>query len=131
MATKGRKKPAGRSGADELLIAKLAMGMTIQAAALEVGISERTAHRRLEEPAFRARVNAARSEMVRNTIGSLAAVGQLAVARLHRLLEDPSSSVCLGAARTLLDAMFRGHEHEILEQRIAELERRLNEGDGP
>jgi hypothetical protein len=129
MATKGRKKPAGRSGADDLLVANLAMGMTIQAAAEGAGISERTAHRRLEDPAFRARVNAARSELVRNTIGSLAAVGQLAVARLHRLLEDPSSSVCLGAARTILDSMFRGHEVETLEQRISDLEKRIG-GNG-
>ena len=54
------------------LIAALAGGATVQAAAEQTGMAERTVYRRLEDPAFKARVSEARSEMLSRAVGNLA-----------------------------------------------------------
>src|SRR5262245_42645707 len=69
VADKGRR---GRSDADEALALALAGGQTIREAAAQVGVSERTAHRRLDDPKFRARVVELRSLVVMRAAGLLA-----------------------------------------------------------
>lgn len=47
----------GRRNADEALLAALACGATVENAARTVGISARTAHRRLKEEGFQKRAS--------------------------------------------------------------------------
>ncbi len=61
-----------RKSADAALIAALATGATRQEAAKAAGISETTVYRRLADPAFRRRVNDARSELIDAAVGRLA-----------------------------------------------------------
>jgi hypothetical protein len=53
--TSGKERPKRRKGQDELLVA-LAAGRTFKKAALEAGVSERTARSRWAEPEFQKRL---------------------------------------------------------------------------
>jgi hypothetical protein len=121
-----------RKSADDALALALASGSTVQAAAQQVGISDRTAYRRLEDPAFRARVDQARDEMLRQTIGRLSALGTEAVTALVTLMKsaDSTDAIKLGAVRTALDNLFRGHEQFTLVRQIEDLRRLLEEVQG-
>jgi hypothetical protein len=112
----------GRKKADDALVFALSAGASAAGAARHAGVSERTVYRRLADPAFRARVDAARSEMVQQVVGRLAAVGTIASQTLQELLGSESEAIRLGAARAALDFMFRGHEQDVLARRIAALE---------
>jgi hypothetical protein len=116
---------AGNSGKrhnDEALITALAAGGNVAAAARHAHVSERTVRRRLQDPAFRARVDEARGELVRAAVGRLAAVGALAADKLHALIGNAKSeTVQLGAARSVLEYMLRGCETEVLARQLAEL----------
>src|SRR5439155_5083923 len=91
-------------------------------AAQHADVCERTVRRRLEDAAFRARVDDARAELVRQTVGRLAAIGTLAGSTLHGLLAaEVPAGVRLGASRAVLEFMFRGHEVETLARQVAEL----------
>lgn len=111
----------GKKGDDALVVA-LASGATVTLAARKAGLSDRTARRRLADAAFRLRVSGARSELVRRAVGKLAGAGALAVKTLRTLAKDATSEqVRLGAARALLEAMFRGHEGETLAREFEDL----------
>ena len=62
----------GRRKGDSGLVAALAGGATVRDAARSAGVSERTAHRRLEDAAFARRVSEARAELIARTVGTLA-----------------------------------------------------------
>jgi hypothetical protein len=93
MAENGRRK-----GDDALLLA----GKTIRDAATEARIGERTANRRLADPAFRRRVSELRAEMVAQALGRLAEGMAEVGDKLRELLNAESESVRLGACRALL-----------------------------
>jgi hypothetical protein len=118
----------GRKNVDEALLLALAAGASAAHAAQKAGVSERTARRRLADPAFRARVGAERSRMVADAVGRLAALGTLAADELHRLIrEGENDQVKLGAARGALGVMLRGHEHEVLARQVEDLRRQVEE----
>jgi len=101
---------AGRHNADELLVLALARGLTVEQAAAEAGVSPRTAHRRLADPAFRPRIAAAQGKAVAQAIGLLAD-GTIEAARvLRELLGQEQPAVRLNAARTLLQLYPRSTE---------------------
>ncbi len=112
--------------ADEALIRALACGATVENAARKAGMGERTAYRRLENPEFGARVNAARAEVVERITGLLTGGGLLSVKTLIDLQQDAatSPSVRRGAARDVL-AMGIRYRDQDLEARVAELENRM------
>ena len=114
-----------RRNADLALVAALAGGATVQEAARTAGVSESTAYRRLNDPAFRQRVAEARSEMLSRAIGTLARVSTAAAITLAQLLKAEAESVRLGAARSVLEMAVKFHETEQLEQRIAALEEQI------
>jgi hypothetical protein len=121
----------GRQNADSALLAALASGLTIQKAAEQAGVSERTAHRRLRSDRFRAQVDQARTEAVSRTVGKLADLGTEAVDGVKALASSATSeSVKLGALRTVLEYLFRGHEQYILARQLEELNQRLDEVKG-
>jgi hypothetical protein len=89
----------GRKRADETLLLALACGATVEGAARQAGVSERTAHRRLKEPAFQARLQAFRDDMLQRTAATLTAASQEAAKTLVKLLQAQTPSAQLGAAR--------------------------------
>jgi len=117
-------KPTGDLWAgDDALVAALAAGSTVPDAAKRANMSERTARRRLDDPAFRRRVSEARGELYSAAMGRLAAVATKAADTLEKLLTSTRDAVALGAARSILELGQRLRESVELEQRIAALER--------
>jgi hypothetical protein len=117
----------GRRNADETLALALATGQTLRAAAEAIGIGERTATRRWADAAFRRRVAELRGDMVQRSLGRMADGMSDAAAKLRELLGAESETVRLGAARALLELGVKLRESVELEERLAELERRLAE----
>src|SRR5262245_54699137 len=116
----------GRHSADDALLRALACGATIESAARSAGISESTAYRRLNEPAFRRRLQDLRADMVQRTAGALTAAAQEAVRTLLALQKDDQPApVRLGAARAVLEIGVKLREAAELEGRLAALEGQL------
>jgi lambda repressor-like predicted transcriptional regulator len=108
---------------DAALVAALAGGASIKEAATRAGLSERTAHRRLDEPAVRAQVAAARADMVASAGGVLARAATAAAATLSHLMSSTyPPSTRLAAARSVLELGSRLREAEEFEARLAALE---------
>ena len=122
-------KHSGRRNADEQLLLGLACGATVEAAARQAGVSLSTAHRRLQDPDFRRRLDDLRADMLRRTAGMLAAAAGEAVKTLLALQKDTvQAAVRLGAARAILEVGLRVREAADFERRLGELERRA---EGP
>ncbi len=120
MADKPRKKME-----DALLLA-LACGATVEAAARQCGLSERTVYRRLHEADFRARLQALQADMVQRTAGALTAAATEGVRTLLDLLKPASPpAVRLGAARAVLELGMKVRDAAELAERIAALEAQL------
>jgi hypothetical protein len=112
----------GRQNADDLLAAALATGATIRDGASLAGIGERTAHRRVSDPSFRARVARMRARTVEAAMGRLTEGMVGAADTLRQLLEAESETVRLGAARSVLEFGVRLRETVDFEARLAALE---------
>ena len=88
---------------DRLLLAALGAGESYSEAARTAGVAKATVARRMEDPAFRARVDQTRQETVDTTIGLLATASAGAVEVLMNLMNTAKSeSVRLRAAQALL-----------------------------
>jgi hypothetical protein len=117
MPAKMRKK------AEDALLLALACGATVESAARQCRVSERTVFRRLAEPAFQQRLREMRADMVQRTTGALTAAGTEAVRALLELLKpNQTASVRLGAARAVLELGMKQREHCDFEERLAALE---------
>jgi hypothetical protein len=112
----------GRHNGDAALIAALAGGATVQQAATMAHLGERTAYRRLAEPAFRRQVDRGRDESIARAVGQLAEASTEAVATLRALLSAESASVRLGACRAILELGMKLRENHELATRLAALE---------
>jgi hypothetical protein len=99
-----------RSSADAALIAALASGLTVQDAATQAHVSERTARRRLE------------TVMLERAIGRLVDATTDAADTLRSLLNADSESVRHVAAKTLIESASKGLELLDLVDRVAALE---------
>jgi hypothetical protein len=122
----------GRKNADEALLLALACGATVEQAAQKAGVSARTAHRRLADPAFRHRVQVARGEMVQRSAAMLTAAALEAVKTLLTLQHAAvPAAVRLGAARAVLEIGVKLREMADVEERLTALERRLATAAGP
>jgi hypothetical protein len=118
----GRPK-SYRKKEDESLVLALACGASVEAAARQCQLHERTVYRRLEDPAFRARVQEARGEMVKRSAGLLTAAAGESVRTLMALQKAPTPpAVRLGAARAVLELGIKVRELVDLETRIVALE---------
>lgn len=115
-----------RTRADDVLMLALACGATVEGAARKAGVSERTAYRRLDEPGFRAQLNALRSQMVERAAGMLTAGGMESVKTLVSLQEASMPAAArLGAAKATLELGLKLRQRAELEERLAALEERL------
>jgi uncharacterized small protein (DUF1192 family) len=117
MSTPRRKK------SEDALLLALACGASVENAARQCGLSDRTVYRRLTEPDFRQRLQELRAEIVQRTAGALTAAATEAVRTLLELQKPAhSGTVRLGAARAILELGMKIREVAELEARIAALE---------
>ena len=117
----------GRQSADDRLAAELAAGKTVRDACGSVGISERTAHRRLADATFRAKVNEARRSIVSAATGRLADGMNEACDVLRELFRHADAAICLRAADKLLAHGLNLRKHAELEDVMQDLERQISE----
>jgi hypothetical protein len=120
MAARPRKK------ADEALLLTLACGATVESAARQCRLCERTVYRRLADPDFQCWLQQVRADMVQRTAGMLTAAAGEAVKTLLALQkESEPAAVRLGAARAVLEIGLKLREAATLEGRLAALEQQL------
>ena len=122
-------RPLRAAKVDEGVVLALACGATVEGAARQAKVSDRTIYRRLKDPAFRARVSEARAEMVTRASGMLtAAAGESVRTLLALQKESVTPAVRLGAARAVLELGLKIRELVELEGRIAALEQQAGVG---
>jgi hypothetical protein len=115
---------------DEILLATLACGATLEAAAQKAGVSRGTVQRRLLEPDFRARLQELSADMVKRSSRTLTAASTEAIKTLLALQQSSTPyATRLGAARAILEIGIKLREVADLEERLAAVESRLNERD--
>ncbi len=107
---------------DEILAAHLAAGLTVQEAAEAARLSPRTVGRKLQEPAFRRRLQEIRAEIADRVCGQLVNAATEAARVLQELLSASSDNIRLSAAKEILSAASRARSDGEFEQRIRELE---------
>jgi hypothetical protein len=91
-------------------------------------MSRRTAHRRLADETFKRRLKEFSAAMAKRTTGMLTAASPESVKTLLRLHDSSNPpGVQLGAARSVLQLGMKQREYTELEERLAELERRVAE----
>jgi len=117
-------RPQRKKNEESLLLA-LACGATVESAARQCGLSDRTVYRRLEDAAFKKRLERVRADMVGRSAGMLTAAGGESVRTLMALQKDSTPAVRLGAARTILEMGLKIRQMVDLEQRLEELEELL------
>lgn len=112
-----------RANAKSAVLAALAAGLTVQEAAKQCGVGERTIYRWKRNPDFAKAVDDARTELIGRTVGRLSDSATTAVQTLRELLSPTQPpSVRLGAAKAVLELGVRLRESEELARRIAALE---------
>jgi hypothetical protein len=109
---------------EQAFLLALAFGATVENAARKAGVSERSAYRRLEDPAFRARRDQLRFDTVLRISGMLTGGGLGSVKSLVDLRDDASvtPAVRRRAARDVLELGVTYRDAAGLEQRVAALE---------
>jgi hypothetical protein len=125
MAREQRKK------ADQPLLLALACGASVESAARQCRLSERTVYRRLADASFRRELAKMRAEMVQRSAGMLTAAALESVKTLITLQGTTSPpGIRLGAAKAVLEIGVKIRESADLEERVAELEERLPDKRG-
>jgi hypothetical protein len=116
----------GRRNVDDVLLMTLACGATAEVAAQKAGVSRATVQRRLQNPAFRTRLQEFQADMVKRTAGMLTAASMEAVKTLLELQKTPAPpAVRLGAARSVIELGTKLRETAEFEARLAALEQRI------
>ena len=120
-----------RRRGDEVLVTALACGATVEGAARKAGLSVRTVYRRLDDPDFQEQLRQERAELARRTAGLLTAASLESVRTLVELQgAGLPAAARLGAARAVIGLAMKLREEADLVDRVAELERRLEQVDG-
>jgi hypothetical protein len=115
--------PGGsKKAADAALVVHLASGVSPAGAAKLAGVSEATCYRRLADPAFRQRVETARSSFWERALGILSKGAAESATVLRRLLRSEDGRIKLQAAKVLLDQGIKVRDQVDIEQRLAALE---------
>jgi hypothetical protein len=116
----------GRRNADQVVLAALACGATVEAAARQAGVSAATVHRRLKDPKFSSRLQTLGGDMVQRMARTMTAAGSEAVRTLLELMKPASPHAArLGAARSVLEIGVKLREAAELEERLTILEGRI------
>ena len=113
---------------EEQLLLALACGATVEAAARQCSLSERTVYNRLADDEFKKRLDEIHTDMVQRSAGMLTAAAGEAVRTLLALQKESiPHAVRLGAARAILEVGMKIRQVVELEQRMAELEKMVEE----
>lgn len=113
LAEIGRPSDGGELQGDEQLFRALLSGCHIENAAVAAGISERTAYRRLADPAFKQQLDDARRSLRESILNRLADAGHDAIGTLTELMqESEDDGIRLKAAKTLLDSLLATQKQE-------------------
>lgn len=120
-ATDLAEKPR-QAAREELLLAALASGVSVAEAARRSGMSPRTVHRRLADPAFLRELQEARSRMVDAALGQLTESLTAAATSLRDLLQSDSDTIRLSAARAVFEIAGRLRDQVEFERRLTALE---------
>ncbi|MBH8566300.1 hypothetical protein I8748_29795 [Nostoc sp. CENA67] len=112
---------------DDALVLALACGATVEAAARQCDLSERTVYTRLKDPDFQKRVRLVRTDMVRRAAGLLSAASGEAVRTLLALMKESAPPAArLGAAKAVLELGIKVRELAELEAEVRELEAKVD-----
>ena len=105
-------------------IAALLAGGTVRAAALAVGVAEKTIYRWMTDPAFSAALKAAEGDAVNEASRQLVSLASVALEQVRTILEDTNTTptLRLRAAQIVLENLLRLRELATLEERITALE---------
>jgi hypothetical protein len=116
----------GRRTTDDVLLAALACGATWETAAQKAGVSRATVQRRLQDSAFRQRLQELGADMVKRAAAALTAASVEAIKTLLSLQASSiPHAVRLGAARSILELGVKLREVADTEERLAALEAQL------
>lgn len=111
----------GKTINDDELLAALLTHRTATGAASAVGVSARTIYSRLQNTAFRARLESMRADALRDAVGQLQQGARLAALTLQELMLDEGAppAIRLGACREVL------HSADLYGARLRQLEKAL------
>jgi hypothetical protein len=112
---------------EPLFITLLAKGHSVRAAARRANIPRNTAARKARRPAFKAKVDQLRDELVRQALGRLVGSQNKTAGTLAELLKASSEKVRLGAARAILDTGMKLKEQVGIVEKLAALQRERDE----
>jgi predicted DNA-binding transcriptional regulator AlpA len=112
--------------AETTLLLALACGASVDAAARQCGLTDRTIYRRLKDPAFRQQIIDVRRDMVNRASDAMSAAAMEAVKTLLEL-QKPNypPPVRLGAARSMLEIGAKMREMADIEGQLAEVKELL------
>ncbi|QDU23760.1 hypothetical protein [Urbifossiella limnaea] len=117
---------AQRKRNDDAVVLALACGATVEAAAKQGGVSERTVYTRLRDPEFQKRIKEARTDLVRRSAGLLSAASGEAVRTLLALMKESAPPATrLGAAKAVLEVGLKIRELADLEAELRDLEEKV------
>ncbi|MGV1080774.1 MAG: hypothetical protein ACOYD1_13160 [Candidatus Nanopelagicales bacterium] len=106
----------------EQAAAALAAGASLKAAAAVVSVEVRTLYRWRTQPAFQARLDQLRGEMIERAVGLLSRLAAASVIALARSLRSADEAVRVRAATAILDRLISVREHAAFDARLRELE---------
>ena len=117
------------SRSQEAAVAALISSPSVPVAAKAAGMSERSLYRWLTKERFKEAYRTARRELVHHALGLIQGAMSEAVVTLQNVMknDDCPASARVSAARALLDLGLKATEHEDVENRLCELERRIGE----
>ncbi len=123
MADKPKKKTAPKRK-EQVLLKALACGATVENAAQQAGLGERTVYRRLKDSEFRAKLRQFKADLVNRTAGMLTSAGLVAVKAMVDLVQDPNVAPGVRGriAKNVLEMGTKYRECTELEERITDLE---------
>ncbi|MDB5310612.1 MAG: hypothetical protein JWO38_4814 [Gemmataceae bacterium] len=108
--------------ADEMLAEALATGKTVVEAARAAGVSERTAYRRMKEPAIRTRINEVRGAILSTAYSRLNDGLLSACDHLNQLVGHDNPHVQIRAAKTVIQMTLKVREDVDFGERLFRLE---------
>ena len=116
---------SGLTAKQERAIAALLSESSIAAAAVQVGVTERTVYRWLDEPTFSEAYRQARQQVVQQALVRVQALTSNAVRVLEAVMTEDSvpPGTRLAAAKVALEYAVKAVELEDLASRLARLER--------
>jgi hypothetical protein len=112
---------------DDVLVEALGRGLSYTAAAAIAGVSAKTPYRRMQDPAFRTRVEQHAEDNMRQVVGGLGALSVDALEVLgRRMRDDDHPAEQLRAAGLVLAQLLRFRQIAEFERRLRDIEAQLS-----